>query len=59
MPSVSTKLTEHSLNVNKGAKPVKQSLCLFFPERQRVIDKEIARLTVTNFIKEVIYSLDS
>src|SRR5664279_356650 len=55
MPGVPRELVEHSLNVHKGAKPVKQGLRCFGPERKQAIGKEIARRTAANFIKEVIH----
>jgi hypothetical protein len=40
MPGVPRELAEHSLNMHKGAKPVKQPFRLFADERRRTIDKE-------------------
>lgn len=53
MPGVPRELAEHSLNVFKGAKPVKQAIRRFGPEKRRAIGKEINRLTAANFIREV------
>ena len=56
MPGVPRELTEHSLNVAKDATPVKQGLRRFGPEKKIAIGQEIARLTVANFIEEVIHT---
>ena len=56
MPGVPRELAEHSLNVRKGAKPVKQGLRRFGLERKQAIGKEIAWLTATNFIREAIHT---
>ena len=53
MPGVPRELAEHSRNVFKGAKPVKQAIRRFGPEKRRAIGKEINRLTAANFIREV------
>ena len=56
MPGVPRELAEHSLNVAKGAKPVKQGLRRFGPEKKKAIGKEVARLSAANFIREVIHT---
>src|SRR5664279_1400235 len=56
MPGVPRELAEHSLNAQKGAKPVKQGLRRFGPERRKAIGKEIVRLTAAKFIREVIHT---
>src|SRR5664279_3542772 len=56
MPGVPRELAEHSLNLHKGAKPVKKGLRCFGPERKQAIGKEIVRLTAANFIREVIHT---
>ena len=56
MPGVPRELAEQSLNVAKDAKPIKQSLRRFGPEKKRAIGQEIARLTVAKFIEEVIHT---
>src|SRR5664279_2089822 len=56
MPGVPRELAEHSLNVHKGANPVKQGLRRFGLERRRAIGKEIARLTAAKFIREVTHT---
>jgi hypothetical protein len=53
MSGVSRKVTEHTLNIKPGSKPVKQGLCHFNQEYQEVMDEELSRLLATGFIKEV------
>src|SRR5664279_1223940 len=55
MPGVPRELAEHSLNIYKGAKSVKQSLRRFRTEKRQAIGKEIARLTAAKSIREVIH----
>ena len=55
MPGVPRELAEHHLNVDKSAKPVKQSLRRFHEERRKAIGEEIARLLAAGFIMEVIH----
>ena len=52
MPGVPRELAEHSLNVIKGSKPVKQATRRFGDERRKAIGKEINRLKVTFGPKE-------
>jgi hypothetical protein len=42
MPGVPRELANHSLNVHKDARPVKQSLRRFGKEKRRIIEKELA-----------------
>jgi len=56
MTGVPKELAEHSLNINPGAKPVKQALHRFGDEKRRAIGKEIAKLLKARFIKEVIHT---
>ena len=56
MTGVPRELAEHSLNINPGAKPVKQALRCFGDEKRRAIGKEIAKLLKAKFIKEVIHT---
>ena len=55
MPGVPRELAEHSLCVDKEAKPVKQPLRRFADERRRAIGEEIARLLAAGFIVEVFH----
>jgi hypothetical protein len=52
MPGVPRELAEHSLDVSKTAKPVKQKLRCFAKNRKEVIRVEISNLLATGFIHE-------
>jgi hypothetical protein len=52
MPGVPRELAEHSLDVSKTAKPVKQKLHRFAKDRNEVIRVEILKLLVAGFIRE-------
>jgi hypothetical protein len=54
MPSIPRKVTEHALRIKPGSKLVQQHLRRF-DEKRRVIGKEIAKLLVAGFIKEVYH----
>ena len=56
MPGVPRELAEHSLNVKKGAKPVKQGARRFGEKKRRAIEAEIARLQEAKFIREVVHT---
>jgi hypothetical protein len=51
MPGVRRELAEHSLDVSKTAKPVKQKLCHFAKDRN-IIRVEVLKLLATGFIRE-------
>jgi hypothetical protein len=55
MPGVPKRLIEHILNVYPQAVPKKQRLRRFAPDKREAIKKEIAKLLVAGFIKEVIH----
>jgi hypothetical protein len=55
MPGVSRELTEHRINVNEGSKPVKQWLRRFSPDKKAAIKKEITKLMVSRFIREIFH----
>jgi hypothetical protein len=52
MLGVPRELAEHSLDVSKMAKPIKQKLCRFAKDRKEVIRVEILKLLETGFIRE-------
>jgi hypothetical protein len=52
MPGVPRELAEHSLDVSKTAKLVKQKLHRFAKDRKEVIRVEILKLLVVGFIRE-------
>ena len=53
MPGILREVTEHTLKIHIGSKPVKQRLCRFDEEKCRAIGEEIAKLLATGFIREV------
>jgi hypothetical protein len=55
MPDIPREVTEHSLDIWAGSKPVKQRLCRFDEEKRRAIGEEIHKLLATGFIKEVLH----
>jgi hypothetical protein len=55
MPGVPRNLIEHSLNVDPKATPKRQHLHHFADDRWDAIKKELAKLLVDGFIKEVFH----
>ena len=55
MPGIPREVTEHTLKIRLGSKPVKQRLRHFDEGKRRTIDEEIAKLLATGFIKEVYH----
>ena len=55
MPKVPREKIEHSLNVSLTAKPIKQKLRRFMPDKKEAIRVEIKWLLATRFIKEVYH----
>jgi hypothetical protein len=55
MPGVPRELIEHSLNVDPEATPKRQHLCRFADDRRDAIKKELAKLLVAGFIREVFH----
>jgi hypothetical protein len=55
MPGVSRHLIEHSLNVSKTARPIKQKLWWFAHDKKEAIRAEVTRLLAARFIKEVYH----
>jgi len=53
MPDVPRRLIEHSLNVSKTARPIKQKLRRFALDKKEAIRTEITQLLAADFIKEV------
>ena len=53
MPGILREVTEHTLKIKPGSRPVKQRLCRFDEVKRRAIGEEIAKLLVAGFIKEV------
>ena len=55
MLGIPREVTKHTLKIHPGSRPVKQHLHCFDEEKRRAIGKEIAKLLVTRFIKEVYH----
>jgi hypothetical protein len=55
MPGIPRDVAEHSLDIRARARPVKQHLRRFDEEKHRAIGKEIHKLMVAGFIKEVFH----
>jgi hypothetical protein len=52
MPGVPMELAEHTLEVNKTARPIKQKLWRFAKDRKQAIKVEVCKLLATKFIRE-------
>ena len=55
MPGVPRKEAEHSLDLDKKVKPVKQRLHRFVQDRKEAIWVEVTRLLAASFIREVTH----
>jgi hypothetical protein len=55
MPGVPRHLIEHSLNVSKTARPIKQKLRWFARDKKETIKAEVTWLLAARFIKEVYH----
>jgi hypothetical protein len=55
MPGVPQHLIEHSLNVSKTARPIKQKLRRFTRDKKEAIRAEVTRVLAAGFIKEVYH----
>jgi hypothetical protein len=55
MPSVSRELAEHRMDLNPSSKLVKQHLRRFSPDKKAAIKKEITKLLVAGFIREILH----
>ncbi|KAK1617002.1 hypothetical protein QYE76_022519 [Lolium multiflorum] len=53
---VPRELAEHSFNVWKDAKPVKQPLRRFAEDRRKIIGEEVTKLLLSGFIVEVLHT---
>ena len=56
MKGVPRELAEHHLNINPGAKPVKQPLRRLGDVKRKAIGKELAKLLKAKFVKEVVHT---
>jgi hypothetical protein len=55
MPGVPRELAEHKLKVYPQARPIRQKLRRFTPDKREAIRAELARLVATGFIREVLH----
>jgi hypothetical protein len=55
MPGIPRNVAEHSMDIQAGARPVKQPLHRFDEEKRRAIGEEIHKLMAAVFIKEVFH----
>jgi hypothetical protein len=53
MLGILREVTEHTLKIHLGSKPVKQCLHRFDKEKRRAIGEEIAKLSAIGLIREV------
>jgi len=53
MPGILREVSEQSLEIRAGSKPVKQRLRRFDEEKRKIIGEEIHKLLTAGFIKEV------
>ena len=53
MPGIPRRLAEHSLNILKGFKPVKQTLRRFSEPKRQAMGEELAKLLGARFIREI------
>jgi hypothetical protein len=55
MLDIPREVTEHSLDIRAGSKPVKQRLRRFDEEKCRAIREKVHKLLAAGFIKEVFH----
>jgi hypothetical protein len=55
MPGVSREMSEHKLKVYPLARPIRQKLRRFTPDKREAIRVELARLVSAEFIREVLH----
>jgi hypothetical protein len=55
MSGVSRELAKHRIDVNEGSKLIKQQLRRFSPDKKEAIKKEITKLMVAKFIREILH----
>ena len=53
MLGIPREVAEHTLKIHSGSKPVKQRQRRFDEGKHRIIDEEITKLLVAEFVKEV------
>ena len=55
MKRIDSSITSHKLNVLQTARPIRQKVRRFHPDRQKIIRIEIDKLLEAGFIREVSY----
>jgi hypothetical protein len=55
MPGVPREVAEHKLKVHPQARPIRQKLRRFTPDKREAIQVELARLVCTCFIIKVLH----
>jgi hypothetical protein len=55
MPGVPRELAEHKLKVYPQARPIRQKVRRFTPDKREAIRAELARLVAAGFIREVLH----
>jgi hypothetical protein len=55
MPGVPRELAEHKLKVYPQARPIRQKLRRFTPDKREAIRAELAHLVAVGFIREVLH----
>jgi hypothetical protein len=55
MPGVPRELAEHKLKVYPQARPIRQKMRRFTPDKREAIHAELARLVAAGFIREVLH----
>jgi hypothetical protein len=53
MSGVSQEVTEHTLNIKPGSRPVKQGLWCFNQEKHWAMGEDLSRLLTAGFEKEI------
>jgi hypothetical protein len=50
---ISWEVTEHTLNIKPGSRPIKRGLRCFNHEKTQAMGEELSRLLATSFIQEI------
>jgi hypothetical protein len=53
MSGISREVTDHTLNIKTGSKPIKQGMGCFNQEKCRAVGEELSSFLVAAFVKEV------
>jgi hypothetical protein len=55
MSGVPRELAKHRIDVNEGSNPIKQRLIRFSLDKKEAIKKEITKLMIAGFIREILH----